>query len=147
MKKKCALILLTFALFINIYPQNKKDSKDIVLDKTSSIVDRAAGIHNASNIGLFFENRGKLYPRTLTQGPCGEYPINSGHHYIWRFNPFVRIPGNVIQGRYTDNEEWEAVGEVMNPELSQIAFSDKPLTWHSVNGWPVKDNEGNPIIL
>jgi hypothetical protein len=59
----------------------------------------------------------------------------------------VGIPGNVIQGRYTENEEWEAVGGFQNPELSQIALSDKPLTWHPVNGWPVKDSIGNPIIL
>ena len=41
-------------------------------------------------------------------------------------NPMVGIPGNVIQGRYTTNEEWEAVGGYQNPELTQIAFSDIP---------------------
>jgi hypothetical protein len=117
------------------------------LEKVFSIRDRAGGTHNASNIGLFFENRGKLYPRRITQGPSGEFPINSGKHYIYRMNPMVGIPGNVIQGRFTENEEWEAVGGFQNPELSQIAFSDKPQTWHPVNGWPVKDSSGNPIIL
>lgn len=147
MKKKCAFILLTFALFINIYPQNKKDSKDIVLDKTSSIVDRAAGIHNASNIGLFFENRGKLYPRFLTQGPCGEYPINSGHHYIYRLNPMVAFPTNVIQGRFITDEEWEAAAGYHNIDSAQIAFSDKPYTWDKLTGWPIKDANGNSVFM
>jgi len=44
------------------------DNKD-PLQKILRIQDRAAGIHNASNIGLFFENRGKLYPRFISQGP------------------------------------------------------------------------------
>ena len=78
------------------------------LEKIFGIEDRAAGIHNASNIGLFFENRGKLYPRRITQGPSGEFPINSTKHYIYRINQYVGIPGNVIQARYTTNEEWEA---------------------------------------
>ena len=119
----------------------------MILEKGFSIRDRAGGTHNASNIGLFFENRGKLYPVRITQGPSGEFPINSGKHYIYRINPMVGIPGNVIQGRYIQNQEWEAVGGFQNPELSQIAFSDKPQTWHPVNGWPVKDANGNPKIF
>ncbi|MFN3695715.1 MAG: hypothetical protein ACK4UV_11955, partial [Ignavibacterium sp.] len=117
------------------------------LDKVFGIVDRAAGIHNASNIGLFFENRGKLYPRRITQGPSGEFPINSTKHYIYRVNPWVGIPGNVVQALHTTNEEWEAVGGYHNPDLAQIAFSDNPQTWHPVNGWPVKDENGNNIFL
>ncbi len=143
------LFIFILLVYVNTFSQVGRDGEGdpVDLEKIYSIVDRAGGTHNASNIGLFFENRGKLYPRRITQGPSGEFPINSGKHYIYRINPFVGIPGNVIQGRYTDNEEWEAVGGYQNPELSQIAFSDKPLTWHPVNGWPVKDDEGNPIIL
>lgn len=127
-----------------------QDLKHLDKDKESpkkilGISDRAGGTHNASNIGLFFENRGKLYPRRITQGPSGEFPINSGKHYIYRINPFVGIPGNVVQGRHTTNEEWEAVGGYHNPEFSQIAFSDNSKTWPST-GWPVKDENGNPII-
>lgn len=137
-----------FTLFLTsafVFAQVGRDGQEeINFEKTSSIRDRAGGTHNASSIGLFFENRGKLYPRRITQGPSGEFPINSGKHYIYRINPMVGIPGNVIQGRYTTNEEWEAVGGFQNPELSQIAFSDKPQTWHPVNGWPVKDANGNP---
>ncbi|HSL87911.1 MAG TPA: hypothetical protein VK870_01270 [Ignavibacteriaceae bacterium] len=143
--------LITFFLLftVNVFSQVGRDGDDypIDLEKIFSIRDRAGGTHNASNIGLFFENRGKLYPRRITQGPSGEFPINSGKHYIYRINPMVGIPGNVIQGRYTNNEEWEAAGGFQNPDLSQIAFSDKPQTWHPVNGWPVKDENGNPVFL
>jgi hypothetical protein len=143
-------LMTLFLLFaVNVFSQVGRDGDDypVDLEKIFSIRDRAGGTHNASNIGLFFENRGKLYPRRITQGPSGEFPINSGKHYIYRINPMVGIPGNVIQGRYTTNEEWEAAGGFQNPDLSQIAFSDKPQTWHPVNGWPVKDEMGNPVFL
>jgi hypothetical protein len=146
MNKTFTLIFIALALFLNIYPQNKKDSKDKVLQKTTGIKDRAAGIHNASNIGLFFENRGKLYPRSLTQGPSGEYPINSGHNYIYRFNPMVAFPNNVIQGRFTTDEEWEAAAGYDNIDSAQIAFSDKPYSWNKTTGWPFKDANGNPVF-
>ena len=146
MKKTFALIFIALALFLNIYPQDKKDGKDKVLQKTTGIKDRAAGIHNASNIGLFFENRGKLYPRSLTQGPSGEYPINSGHNYIYRFNPMVAFPTNVIQGRFTTDEEWEAAAGYDNIDSAQIAFSDKPFSWNKTTGWPFKDASGKPVF-
>lgn len=147
--KRYFLITLFLLFAVNIFSQVGRDGDDypVDLEKIFSIRDRAGGTHNASNIGLFFENRGKLYPRRITQGPSGEFPINSGKHYIYRINPMVGIPGNVIQGRYTTNEEWEAAEGYQNPELSQIAFSDKPQTWHPVNGWPVKDEMGNPVFL
>jgi hypothetical protein len=147
--KKCFFIILFTLFSVTIYSQVGRDGDEypVDLEKIFSIRDRAGGTHNASSIGLFFENRGKLYPRRITQGPSGEFPINSGKHYIYRINPMVGIPSNVIQGRYTDNEEWEAVGGIQNPELSQIAFSDKPQTWDPVNSWPVKDDEGNPVFL
>jgi len=124
------------------------------LAKAADITDRAAGTHNGSNIGLFFENRGKLYPRRLADGPSGEFPINSGHHYIYRINPFVGVApdtdsgrqANMIQGRYTENEEWEAVGGYHNPDFARVAMSDQPNTW-PISGWPVKDEAGNPIIV
>lgn len=142
------LITLFLLFAVNVFSQVGRDGDDypVDLEKIFSIRDRAGGTHNASNIGLFFENRGKLYPRRITQGPSGEFPINSGKHYIYRINPMVGIPGNVIQGRYTNNEEWEAAGGFQNPDLSQIAFSDKPQTWHPVNGWPVKDENGDPVF-
>lgn len=115
------------------------------LEKPSGITDRAGGTHNGSNIGLFFENRGKLYPRRLAQGPSGEYPINSGQNYIYRINPMIGFPANVIQGRFTTNEEWEAVGGYQASGSAKIAFSDNPATWPA-SGWPVKDALGNAVI-
>jgi hypothetical protein len=146
MKNILKIMLLSLTLPVLLLAQ-QKDREDFGPDfwKPLGIEDRAGGTHNASNIGLFFENRGKLYPRRLSQGPCGEFPINSGKHYIYRINPFVAFPGNVIQGRYTSNEEWEAVGGYHNPAFTKIAFSDNPKTWPET-GWPVKDNNGKPII-
>jgi hypothetical protein len=150
--KKVYLIFFTFILCISIgYSQKgekeiKKNDTLSAVQKIAGITDRAGGTHDASNIGLFFENRGKLYPRRLTQGPSGEYPINSSHNYIYRLNPFIGIPGNVVQGRYTTNEEWEAVGGYHNADYSLIAFSDNSSTWDPDLGWPVKDASGNAVI-
>jgi hypothetical protein len=147
MKKFVILVMLMIA-HNSFYSQDKRHldkDKEPPLRKTEAIQDRAAGVHNASNIGLYFENRGKLYPRRNALGPSGEYPINSGKNYIYRLNPYVGIPRNVIQGRYTTNEEWEAVGGYHNPDYALIAFSDNPKTWPA-GGWPVKDKDGNPII-
>jgi hypothetical protein len=82
----------------------------------------------------------------LSQGVSGEFPIGSLHEYIYRVAPYVGIPGNVIQGRYTTNEEWEAVPGYANPDSAKIAFSDKPYTWPR-SGWPVKDASGKPIFV
>jgi len=145
--KKFILVFLMLPLLALAQEREKdRDYREDAFEKLFGIIDRAGGSHNASNIGLFFENRGKLYPRRLSQGPSGEYPINSGKHYIYRINPMVGVPGNVIQGRYTTNEEWEAVAGYNNTELAKIAFSDAPATWHPVNGWPFKDADGNPVI-
>jgi hypothetical protein len=112
----------------------------------TGILDRAGGIHNRSNIGEFFENRGKLYARFLSQGASGEFPIGSTKEYIYRINPMVGIPNNVIQGRYTTNEEWEAAAGYNNRDSARVAFSDKVTTWPAT-GWPVKDANGDPIIV
>ncbi len=118
------------------------------LEKTAGIVDRTGGTHDKSNIRHFFENRGKLYPRRVSDGPDGEWPANSKREYIYRAAPYVGIPGNVIQGRFTTNEEWEAMGGFHNPTQTgklSPAFSDRPSTWPA-SGWPVKDEQGNPVI-
>ncbi|MFH1198044.1 MAG: hypothetical protein V1720_20240 [bacterium] len=148
MKKLFLILIIVFGVIGAGNGQDKSKDRDRESPelKTSGISDRAGGTHNGSNIGLFFENRGKLYPRRITQGPSGEFPINSTMNYIYRINPMVGVPGNVMQGRYTTNEEWEAIGGYHNPEISSVAFSDNPQTWHPVNGWPIKDAGGNPII-
>ncbi len=148
MKKILYIWLVLFAFHIsNLNAQNSKDKERIDEQNTKSILDRAGGTHDVSNIGLFFENRGKLYPRTITWGPSGEYPINSGKHYIYRINQYVGIPGNVIQSRFTNNEEWEAIGGFHNSDTARIAFSDDPNSWNSEKGWPIKDSEGNDLFI
>ncbi|MDZ7331544.1 MAG: hypothetical protein ONB31_06170 [candidate division KSB1 bacterium] len=152
--KKNLFLLQTILLFLpmrllfsqDAFKEREKEFRESYIEKTVGVEDRAGGTHNASNIGLFFENRGKLYPRRLTQGPSGEFPIGSAKHYIYRINPIVGIPGNVIQGRFTTNEEWEAVGGYHNRQYAKIAFSDNPSSWHPTLGWPVKDAAGNPIF-
>jgi hypothetical protein len=114
--------------------------------QTESIVDRAGGLHNKSNIGEFFENRGRLYAKNLAQGVSGEFPIGSLHEYIYYCNPMVGIRGNVIQNLYSKDQEWEAMPGYNNPDSAKIAFSDKPLTWPKT-GWPVKDAAGKPVFV
>ena len=154
--KACLFTLLSLALLTTLCADDKDKSRDIApsrLTRPADITDRAAGTHNASNIGLFFENRGKLYPRRLSDGPSGEFPINSGRHYIYRINPMVGVApdaasgrsANVIQCRYTQNEEFEAFGGDHNPDYAKVAFSDQPNTWPET-GWPIKDTDGEPII-
>jgi len=148
--KKNILILVGIISSTLLFAQVGRDGTELTkedLKKVLSIEDRAAGTHNASNIGLFFENRGKLYPRRLTQGPSGEFPINSTKHYIYRINQFAGIPGNVVQARYTTNEEWEAVGGYNLKDSARIAFSDNPIYWNPTLGWPVKDENGDNLIL
>ena len=150
MKRVLYLKIISILLIITPtgYTQYDKDVNDKdPLQKTLRIQDRAAGIHNASNIGLFFENRGKLYPRFISQGPSGEFPINSAKNYIYRINQFVGIPGNVVQGRFTTNEEWEAAFGYHNSDTARVAFSDDPNSWNTKLGWPVKDADGNDVIL
>jgi hypothetical protein len=142
------ILILLITSTIIFAQSSKKDFRDKEpLSKTSRIEDRAGGTHNASNIGLFFENRGKLYPRRVTQGPSGEFPINSGKNYIYRVNQYVGIPGNVVQGRYTTDEEWEAAYGYHNSDTARIAFSDDPDSWNLNLGWPVKDADGNNVFL
>lgn len=147
MKKITLIIILSTLIFAQVDTRdyNNRGEENPKVKKISGITDRAAGTHNASNIGLFFENRGKFYPRRLTQGPSGEFPINSGQHYIYHLNPFMGIKNNVVQGKFKRNEEFEAVGGYHNAANAKIAMSDDPTSWPET-GWPVKDEFGNPII-
>jgi hypothetical protein len=151
MKRAFIINTLFLSLLLTALAIAQSSEKDFYdkepLAKPSRIQDRAAGIHNASNIGLFFENRGKLYPRRITQGPSGEFPINSTKHYIYRVNQYVGIPGNVVQSRFTSNEEWEAVYGYHNSDTARVAFSDDPNSWNKTLGWPVKDKDGNNIFI
>ncbi len=147
MKIRYLVIIGLFFTCLISHAQTRWDERDSEsLSKPFAIEDRAGGSHEINNMGLFFENRGKLYPRRITQGPSGEWPINTGMNYIFRINPMVGVKNNVVQARYTTNEEWEAVEGYHNREFAQIAMSDNVKTWHPENGWPVKDENGNPVI-
>ena len=139
------IILLLFGA--NAYAQVPgRDAPRAIPQDLLGIEDRGFTTHNRSNIGMFIENRGKLYARSNAIGVSGEFPINSEREYIYQLNPVVLFPGNVIQGRNTANEEWEAEFGFNNPETVRIATSTEPETWPSW-GWPVQDEEGNPIII
>ncbi len=148
MRTTLILLLLVSASFF-LTAQDKKSLEKQKLSAAGQSVlgiqDRAGGLHNKSNIGTFFENRGKLYARTQAQGPSGEYPIGSGREYIYRINPMIGIPGNVIQGRYTTNEEWEAATGYHNRDSAKVAFSDRPYTWPAT-GWHRKNATGDPVF-
>lgn len=143
-------VLIGVLLSSPAWPQSRKaieeSERGLPLEKTAGITDRAGGTHNKSAFSWFFENRGKLYPRRASQGWGGEWPIGSGHEYIYRVNPFVGIPGNVIQGRFTTNEEWEAVSGYVVRDSAKIAFSDDPTTWPN-GSWLAKDAAGKPLIV
>ena len=147
---KTLSIVLLCLLPLGVLAQKKaleeqERARGAELQKTAGVPDRAGGLINKGNIGQFFENRGKLYARRVTDGPSGEYPIGSKRDMIYRVNPFIGTPRNVVQGRYTTNEEWEAVGGYHNRTGARVAFSDRPASWPA-NGWPVKDGAGNNII-
>jgi hypothetical protein len=123
-----------------------KSMAPLALQKPDGMLSRGSGNHNRSNLGSAFENRGKLYPHQISLGPTFEWPIKSQHEYVYRANPYVGIPGNMIQGRFTTNEEWEAAAGYNNPENVTVAMSDKPNTWPGT-GWPVKAADGSPVFV
>ena len=124
-------------------------TKSILLD----LSDRAAGTHDASNIRLFFENYGRISRGAFSYGNAGEFPINSGHNYLWRLCPLVGVApdtesgraANVIQSLYAD-KEWDALGGYHNPAITDIAFSDNPATWPA-SVWFFQDEEDQPLIV
>ena len=143
-------LILILALLLPAAALAQSDERDRRGEPVSPVLygieDRGFTTHNRSNIGMFIENRGKLYARSSAIGVSGEFPINSEREYIYQLNPVVLFPGNVIQGRNTSNEEWEAEFGFNNPETVRVATSTDTDTWPSW-GWPVQDEDGNPIII
>ena len=133
-----SVLLISLLLPLGIHA-DQKDIHDKSFTRSESILadvtDRASGIHNASNIGLYFENVGRI-SRDYGYGSAGEFPINSFHNYLFRLTPMVAIapdhdsgrPVNVIQSLFVDFKEWEAVAGYHGPS-AQIAFSDDMATW------------------
>ncbi len=149
-KQKSGSLFLSILLGSSIaFSQVGRDGKEEnanKLKKESGAFDRAANISNASNIGMFWENRGKMYPRSNSQGPSGEFPINSQKNYIYKMNPIVAFPTNVISGQSSSIEEWEAAAGYHSSSSALIASSADPSTWPSM-GWPTSfRTEGDGTI-
>ncbi|RKY95063.1 MAG: hypothetical protein DRQ06_04310 [Candidatus Hydrothermota bacterium] len=111
----------------------------------ADLEDRAFGTHNVGKVGYFTTNIGQFYPYGGQFEKTLEYPINSGHICMYRQCLMIGQPVNVISaadGRY---EEFDAIGG-FDAGNAEIAMSDNPETWPE-SGWPVKDNDGNPVFL
>lgn len=130
------------------------DDKHLAIAKPMDLTDRASGIHNASNIGLFFENYGKFSYGSFQYGNAGEFPINSNHNYLYLMSAMVGVApdaasgrtANVIQSRYTSSTDWVPLGGYHQGPGTDIAFSDNTATWP--NGeWFLQGEDGSARIV
>jgi hypothetical protein len=151
MMRRAFVVCVLAGMFLSVAPafaqkRGPKSKPPAAVAKTTDMLSRGAGFHNRSRMGSAFENRGKLYPHEVAFGPTFEWPISSQHEYVYRANPYVGIPGSMIQGRFTDDEEWEAAAGYNNTDSAKVAMSDKPYTWPAT-GWPVKGPDGKPLFV
>jgi hypothetical protein len=148
MMRSAITVCILACLFLSpvLAQKGPRSGSPVRLAKTTGMLSRGAGFHNRSRLGSAFENRGKLYPHEEAFGPTFEWPISSQHEYVYRANPYVGIRGSMIQGRFTNDEEWEAAAGYNNIDSAKVAMSDKPYTWPAT-GWPVKGPDGKPIII
>ncbi|MBT4034633.1 MAG: hypothetical protein HOB84_10135 [Candidatus Marinimicrobia bacterium] len=130
------------------------DEKHNAIAKSMDLTDRAAGIHNASNISLFFENYGKFSHDSFLYGDAGEFPANSNHNYLYLMSAMVGVApdaasgrsANVIQSRYATSTDWMPVGGYHQGPATDIAFSDNTATWPNAE-WFFQDDEGEALIV
>ena len=152
---KMLIIIMLFPMSLgardhDLDQEKRAASKPSILEATH----RAVGVHDASNIGLYFTNYGRISRGTFLSRYAGEYPINSYHNYIWKLMPLVGVApdkaagraANVIQSVYLTNTEWEAVANYHNPDHAAIAFSDDVATWPA-SVWFFYDDQNNPLIV
>lgn len=111
----------------------------------AGLEDRAFATHNINKVGYFTTNIGQFYPYGGQFEKTLEYPINSGHICMYRQCLMIGVPVNVVSAADGRFEEFDAVGGY-NAGEAEMAISDNPTTWPAW-GWPVQDNEGNPIFL
>jgi len=135
---QCILIVLLLFIITTI-PGTAQDLNILGLK------DRAFGTHNVGKVGFFTTNIGQFYPYGGQFEKTMEYPINSGHICIYRQCLMIGVPVNVISAASGRFEEFDAIGGY-DAGNAEIAMSDDPSTWPSW-GWPVQDENGNPIIL
>jgi len=116
----------------------------------AGLSDRAFATHNVGRLGFFTTNIGQFYPYGGQIEKTLEYPINSGQICMYRQCIMIgaKMPNgdyNVISAADGRFEEFDAIGGY-DAGNAEIAMSDKPHTWPDW-GWPVQDEDGNPIIL
>jgi len=140
MKKiQCISIVLLLLIIVTANPVTAQDLNILGLK------DRAFGTHNVGKVGFFTTNIGQFYPYGGQFEKTIEYPINSGHICMYRQCLMIGVPVNVISAAGGRFEEFDAMGGY-DAGNAEIAMSDDPSTWPSW-GWPVQDENGNPIIL
>jgi len=137
--RKYIIIVFVWVLFNHILAFSADNKKPFGLQ------DRAFGTHNVGKVGYFTTNIGQFYPYGGQFEKTMEYPINSGHICIYRQCLMIGVPVNVISAASGRYEEFDAIGG-FDAGNAEIAMSDNPNTWPEW-GWPVQDDEGNPIIL
>ena len=130
------------------------DDKHTAIAKSMDITDRASGIHNTSNIGLFFENYGRFSYGSYLYGNACEFPANSNQNYLYLMSAMVGVApdaasgrsASVIQSRYTTSTDWMPVGGYHQGPATDIAFSDNTATWPN-SEWYSQDEEGGTLII
>ncbi|MBC8377107.1 MAG: hypothetical protein H8E26_13760 [FCB group bacterium] len=147
-------LIMALSMTWALADEKDHDHKHKAIAKSMDITDRASGIHNASNIGLFFENYGRYSHGSFQYGNAGEFPANSNQNYLYLMSAMVGVApdatsgrsANVIQSRYTGNIEWNPLGGYHEPPATDIAFSDNTATWPA-SVWFSLDEEGKPLIV
>ena len=146
-------IILALLLLVSVAMADKEGMLGTPLSKGMEISDRAYGIHNASNISLFFTNYGVISWGSFANGNAGEFPTNSNHHYLYLMCPMVGVapdadsgrPANVITSRYPTATDWNPLPGYHQPPATDIAFSDNPATWPN-SVWPLQNEAGDAVI-
>jgi len=156
--KKQLLILITLMITLShTWAQiENKDAGPLEtgIPKTMELSDRAYGIHDASNISLFFLNYGRFSYNSFSYGDAGEFPSNSSQNYLYLMSALVGVApdvasgrsANVIQSRYPTSNDWNPLGGYHQPPATDIAFSDDPVTWPN-SVWFWENAEGKPRIV
>lgn len=147
------IVILGLFLFVSVANAEKEGLNSAYLSKGMEISDRAYGIHNASNIGLFFTNYGIISWGSYANGNAGEFPINSNQQYLYLMCPMVGVapdtdsgrPANVITSRYSSATDWNPLPGYHQPPLTDIAFSDNTATWPN-SVWFRQNEAGDPDI-
>ncbi|NUQ82547.1 MAG: hypothetical protein HUU10_13115 [Bacteroidetes bacterium] len=118
-----------------------------------TVADRAIGVINAGNFGHTITNYARFYASPAL-GPRAEYPIGSGTRYIQDWGLIIGMPGKNGAKPQAINSIFSRTGLNFLPETGyhnrdsvRIANSSLPFTWPKTTGWPVRDQQGNPLFV